>query len=504
MNGSTLVPASVPHTEAGGPPPQGPSPRLAEGVTRTRRPVALSPGAAFGLAFISVVAFHVGFLVQPLAVLGLVWLGGLFALRRVASTRWAFYLGIVVGLGMYAPQLHFFWTVFGPAAAVLWLILAFWIGLLLLLLHRSEQRLGPRVTLWAAPVVWLGLEYFRSELYPLRFSWFTAGSFLPLPELGSVLRAFGMYGSGALGLLLAAWVVRVLEDGVRSVFRETRGGLAALTLALALGKWGVEWNSHRDREAGAVRVAGVQLEFPGLPEVLEGLDRVIGAHPDAELILLSEYTLDGPPPPRLLRWCQDHARWLVVGGREPLEGDRFFNTAFVINAAGEVVFQQAKSVPIQFFNDGVAAPDNRVWDSPWGPLGIAVCYDASYTRVTDRIVRRGAQALLLPAMDVAAWGAHQHRLNARVTQIRAAEYGLPIFRVASSGISQITDVRGGLRATTGFPGGGEMIAGSLAWDGSRRPRLPLDRYLVWPALLGVVALTAATFRRRRESRPAEG
>ena len=39
-------------------------------------------------------------------------------------------------------------------------------------------------------------------------------------------------------------------------------------------------------------------------------------------------------------------------------------------------------------------------------------------------------------MDVADWGRHQHELHARVAPVRAAEYGIPIFRLASSGISQ--------------------------------------------------------------------
>ena len=41
-------------------------------------------------------------------------------------------------------------------------------------------------------------------------------------------------------------------------------------------------------------------------------------------------------------------------------------------------------------------------------------------------------------MDVMHWGAHQHQLHAKVTQVRAREYG-PIFRIASSGESQLVN-----------------------------------------------------------------
>ncbi len=46
------------------------------------------------------------------------------------------------------------------------------------------------------------------------------------------------------------------------------------------------------------------------------------------------------------------------------------------------VFKQAKSVPIEFFQDGRPAAEQRLWHSPWGNLGICICYDLSYSRVT--------------------------------------------------------------------------------------------------------------------------
>jgi predicted amidohydrolase len=110
-----------------------------------------------------------------------------------------------------------------------------------------------------------------------------------------------------------------------------------------------------------------------------------------------------------------------------------YNTAFVIGTNGELVFRQGKSVPIQFFKDGLPAPDQKLWESPWGPLGLCVCYDLSYTRVTDKLARLGAKAIIVPTMDVADWGLRQHELHARVAPVRAAEYGIPIFRLASSG-----------------------------------------------------------------------
>ena len=132
-------------------------------------------------------------------------------------------------------------------------------------------------------------------------------------------------------------------------------------------------------------------------------------------------------------------------------------------------------VPIQFFQDGLPALDQKLWSSPWGDLGNCICYDLSYTRVTDGLIRAGAQALIVPTMDVVGWGEHQHALHARVAPTRSAEYGLPILRVASSGISQLTRPDASVVASAPFAAEGATLTGELPI--MRRGRMPWDRYL---------------------------
>jgi apolipoprotein N-acyltransferase len=256
------------------------------------------------------------------------------------------------------------------------------------------------------------------------------------------------------------------------------------------------------RPMAAPVIAGVQLEFPIQSEVFQALNKVIATQSslatqpslkspfytietNVDLIVLSEYTLDGEPSQQLKDWCREHGKFLIVGGKEPLPGNDYYNTAFVIGTNGEVVFKQAKSVPIQFFKDGKPAPEQRVWNSPWGKIGICICYDLSYTRVTDALARQGAQMLIVPTMDVADWGRHQHELHARIAPVRAAEYGIPIFRLASSGISQGVSRFGVVQASAPFPGDGEMIF--FATRLGQPASLPLDRYLS-PLCVGVTGL----------------
>jgi len=233
-------------------------------------------------------------------------------------------------------------------------------------------------------------------------------------------------------------------------------------------------------------VAGVQLEFPAPFEVTTALDKLLSRFPETDLFVLSEYTFDGPIPDRVKSWCRQHEKYLVVGGKDSVSSDDFYNTAFVIGPGGEIVFKQVKSVPIQFFKDGLPAREQKVWESPWGKLGICVCYDLSYREVTDELVRQRAGAILAPTMDVADWGGYQHRLHGRVAPVRAAEYGVPIFRVCSSGISQLIDHTGRVKASAPFPGQGEIIAGEL--ELGERGHLLFDRWLA-PLSVLVTAVT---------------
>ncbi len=424
-------------------------------------------------------AFHFAYFDRHLAALGLVYAFALVRLAFVSHPKLAFRLGFAMGCVVFATQLHWFWTIFGLAAVCLWAVLACFHGLFVALLWRGREQFGMAWLWLAAPVLWLGLEYFRSELYYLRFAWITVGyAFWDRPGILPV-GAFGVYGTGYAIFMIAGYLASRASGGWP--------GLAVATLAL-----GIAGNLPRPRmiETSAatptVRVAGVQLEFPPDLAVPEQLDRVLTCHPDADILVLSEYTFDGPIPERVLDWCRKNRKYLVAGGKAALPNGQFYNTAYVAGPDGTVVFEQAKSVPIQFFRDGRPADNQQVWNSPWGRIGLAVCYDLSYRRVVDGLVRRGAQALIVPFMDAAEWGAHQHALHGRVGPVRAMEYGLPVFRLGSSGISQVIDADGVVEAHAGFPGDGEILAGELRLARTTG-RIPWDAWL-GPLCSGTTAL----------------
>ncbi len=434
---------------------------------------------------------HLAYAVPQLSFLLLGTFASFAALSLARSRRKAFYPVLLIGLAVYAPQLGFFWTIFGAPAVLLWLVLAFWLALFSVIAWRIRTRWGVRAWLIALPFLWTGLEYFRSELYYLRFSWINAAYALaPLPSL-SWLVSGGMYTVSFVLMSLVSlclfvkWkgdtLVAQSADGVTGVspFRwrtaQVLVPLASIVL-LALATNVPEGGFMPGGVSGAraLKVAGIQSEFPQPAHVPRLLEKVLAAHPDADLIVLSEYTFDGPITTNVLEWCRENRKHLIVGGKDPV-GDNFYNTAFVISPDGEIVFKQVKAVPIQFFADGLPAPELKVWDSPWGKLGILTCYDLSYTRVVDELIRQGAQAIINPTMDMMEWGEYQHELHSRVPPVRAAEYGVPLFRVASSGVSQLVNHRGQVTASAPFARDEAVIGGGLSLGPAGR--LPLDRRL---------------------------
>ncbi len=437
---------------------------------------------------VAVASFKLAFTVSWLSLPAIVvYAMAMVVITRARTSRTAFYMGLAVGFSLAAIELTFFMKIFGPGAMGLWLILGLWTALFAATAQMWQTRRPGQSILWL-PVLWMGFEYFRSELYYLRFSWVTPG--LALTEsVFEPLLSVGQFGAGALIVLLAGLLLRIVPRstalGVEVAVRLQRRAInasfltAGLWVAVAVGRGAF---AEYEVAKGGDQFCGIQLEFPSEPMLLETLDDALQKHPAVHLFVLSEYTFDGPVPDAVIAWCRDNDRYLVAGGKQ-LEGNTFRNTAFVVDPDGEIVHKQVKAVPIQLMRDGLPATEQLLWDSPWGKIGFAICYDMSYTRVIDKLIADGAEIIINPTMDPVDWGPYEHDVHARIPICRAREYAVPVFRVASSGVS--VAVPSGNRIRKGeFPGQGHFVLFDVAT--ARNAARPIDRI---PALVSV-ALTA--------------
>ncbi len=439
---------------------------------------------------VAVASFHIAYSLPETGIFMLVFLFCAAQLARAETPRRAFYPGLAIGLAAYGPQSTFFFNIFSFGAGALWVVLAFWLGAFAALARLCLKRLGPLVAAIALPMLWTGLEYFRSEIYYLRFSWLSAGgafSASPVP-----LAAAGVYG---VAFLLMALVGALCVLPQKMALATASAALAGLCLLSQLPPPA----PVAAAQIPSLRVAGLQMEVPMESDLIVGLDKLIAHYPETDLVLLSEYSFQSPPPEGILDWCRRNKKHMVAGGKEFVSETSFFNTAFVVGPEGTIVFRQAKSVPIQFFKDGLPAAEQKVWDSPWGKLGICICYDLSYRRVVDRLITLGAQGLLVPTMDELAWGRQEHIHHARVAPTRAAELGIPIFRIGSCGIPQLIDAGGRLQATAFFPGEGAVTTGVMRL--SAKGRLPVDHWVA-PLSVGTTLTLGLGFCLRRPRKTA--
>jgi apolipoprotein N-acyltransferase len=128
-----------------------------------------------------------------------------WAILECPDVQSAANLGAFCRLLFYDVSLHWLSKVFGPMAAAFWCVYALFIAAHAALIKRlsSEPRLTERAggIAWAAviAVAWVGVEYFRAEVWPLRNSWLALGySQIPDKPMLQAASAVGLYGLSGL------------------------------------------------------------------------------------------------------------------------------------------------------------------------------------------------------------------------------------------------------------------------------------------------------------------
>ncbi|RJK94247.1 carbon-nitrogen family hydrolase [Vallicoccus soli] len=116
--------------------------------------------------------------------------------------------------------------------------------------------------------------------------------------------------------------------------------------------------------------------------------------------------LDGPTVRAMADAARDTGAHVHMGSFVERDGDRLHNTSVVLGPDGEVAATYRK---VHLF--GLHSPERGepsllspgegpvVWDAPWGPTGLATCYDLRFPELFRALVDRGARTLLL----VAGW-----------------------------------------------------------------------------------------------------
>ena len=92
--------------------------------------------------------------------------------------------------------------------------------------------------------------------------------------------------------------------------------------------------------------------------------------------------------------------WLIPGSIYERVGEDIFNTAPIINPAGEVVARYRKMYPFLPYEKGVkSGTEFVVFDVPEvGRFGVSICYDGWVPETTRALVWKGAEIIIHPTM----------------------------------------------------------------------------------------------------------
>jgi predicted amidohydrolase len=209
-----------------------------------------------------------------------------------------------------------------------------------------------------------------------------------------------------------------------------------------------------DRPSQKFRAACVQ--FPAVPEPQANIDRSVhylreAADAGAELVCFPEYfggvRSDGPryiptafaeaEHPVLAAMqagARDTGTWILAGSLGILVADRIVNRAYVISSDGVIVARYDK---IHLFDidlgdsephreSATIAPGEQavVAPTPWGGLGLSICYDLRFPQLYQSLARNGAIMLTVPAGFTRATGSGHWHVLVRARAIETGSYVL--------------------------------------------------------------------------------
>ncbi|MDA0813869.1 MAG: hypothetical protein O3C21_15945 [Verrucomicrobia bacterium] len=357
------------------------------------------------------------------------------------SPRVSFCAGFISATLLFAATMSWLWNLFDVLAIVLWMILAGFTGIFCYFYRVAavQFRNAAGTSLFAA-VLWTGIEFFRSEVFVLKFPWITSGTAMPPGWLAPII---GTYGMTFLVILAAALLT---HESCR-----WRGGTMIILLFATI----LTPRSISDPAGAPIRVVAVQNEGGAFKH---HLDQSASAPGDVDLFIWPEHSVpynlmeQDRQLGELQAFLKQRSAIAIVGTRRmdptreaPDGNSAWFNMACAISA-DSILGYHDKNHPVHFFNDGIPGTQAKSVATPVGKVGMPVCFDVDFQDVVRRMTLDGAKFIAAPTMDSESWSAKQHLQHALLFRHRAAENGRWIVVASTSGVTQIIDTTGQSRS----------------------------------------------------------
>ncbi len=172
------------------------------------------------------------------------------------------------------------------------------------------------------------------------------------------------------------------------------------------------WADRLDREVAHAAASGARLLL--MPEYAP-LQMAIQPQPDLQAELARAVALAEAAVTAARRVAIRHNVWLLPGTLPFATGSAIHNRAPLITPDGHVAFQD-KHVMTRFEAEQWGIQPGRppcVFDTPWGRIGVAICYDLEFPTLVRAQVAAGAWLILAPSCTDTPAGFNRVRIAAR-------------------------------------------------------------------------------------------
>ncbi|MBN2190209.1 MAG: apolipoprotein N-acyltransferase, partial [Candidatus Aureabacteria bacterium] len=409
-----------------------------------------------------------------------------FLIKAAASLKHVFFYGLISGAFYFTPLLWFVKFISLPAACILILYQACFIGLFAVLAKKvSEQR--SLYVIFSYPFLWVSVEYLRGS-GSMGFPWMPAGNVFDGGSGFSWLAAWGgVYFISFYLALLACAAVFLFEKKARLSLRFI-GVAAAAVSFLLLYRAAPDIKDDRFHGADYVKIALIQ---PAIPQNIKWdgnfKDYILERYRDLtvnaalrfpELIIWPESSLPGIIPDdeeidEFIRSVSSQVNTALLIGIQTSRYEngekRYFNSAVLYSEKGEKVQSYDKCQLVPF---GEYVPLSKIFYflkslSPIGEgfdrgfshdifdlrdassrvsrpfrFGVTICYEDLFPSINRAYAAAGADFIVNLTND--AWYGYTSApfLHALSASMRCVENDVPMLRCTNTGLTCFIDRSG--------------------------------------------------------------
>jgi apolipoprotein N-acyltransferase len=416
--------------------------------------------------------------------------------------RRAFTAAYFYGFAFAAFSLYWIWQVTPPGTITAVALVAIYYAVVLWLFNKL-YRIRPVLGAIALPVLWVGMEYFRT-LTEFAFPWsdlgYTQTYYLYILQIVSVLSVHG------LSLFIAAVNVLLWQALRRELSPERRLTSVFVSAAIVLALLAYGWVAvPKYPEPGTREIVMLQGSVPLEVKWADGMEEhsfrlydslaqsIADTLPDS---VVPMYVWPETSAPTYLSHYINHRRrvgdiarrsggYHLVGamGAGWKEGDqRYYNSCYLVEPDGEmrarydkiklvpfteqVPYQESlpflrkeflekyltfiKTYNVRWWSDYYPGDSIVLFEMPAYEFGVLICFESTFPEFCREMINRGADMVIGITNDT--WfrrsvGVHMH---SRIFLTRMVENRCWGVRVANSGLSYIVDGYGRIREGIGL------------------------------------------------------